>query len=203
MSTYPDVFPKAPHLWLKQIPAEASPALHLITDTSDERFTFCILTTFWLLSAPGHIGVGQSENKFSPSVSPCVLPPATTQPLFSLRFVHKCCPGLSLEEWNTFQSVMEVVNMFRYILSQCLQSIEKYCRWRSALRRLSWRERIPMTRKKDTTTTSLLKPNHTRVKKRRVELKPSQTIWTIKKVEAMTTLTNYWFCKTQRIALSV
>jgi len=45
---------------LKQIPAEASPALHLITDTSDERF------------------------------------------------VHKCCPGLSLEEWNTFQSVMEM-----------------------------------------------------------------------------------------------
>jgi len=43
-----------------KIPAEASPALHLITDTSDERF------------------------------------------------VHKCCPGLSLEEWNTFQSVMEM-----------------------------------------------------------------------------------------------
>merc|ERR550534_526101 len=43
-----------------KIPAEASPSLHLITDTSDERF------------------------------------------------VHKCCPGLSLEEWNTFQSVMEM-----------------------------------------------------------------------------------------------
>jgi len=43
-----------------KIPAEASPALHLITDTSDERF------------------------------------------------VHKCCPGVSLEEWNTFQSVMEM-----------------------------------------------------------------------------------------------
>jgi len=43
-----------------KIPAEASPALHLITDTSDERF------------------------------------------------VHKCCPGVSLEEWNVFKSVMEM-----------------------------------------------------------------------------------------------
>jgi len=43
-----------------KIPAEASPSLHLITDTSDERF------------------------------------------------VHKCCPGVSLEEWNTFQSIMEM-----------------------------------------------------------------------------------------------
>jgi len=40
------------------LPVEASPALHLITDTDDERF------------------------------------------------VHKCCPGLSMEEFNIFKSVM-------------------------------------------------------------------------------------------------